>query len=99
MKTKAEVVAQIKAEILEDIAAGRVPADVKSFGDLHDYRDANCYGGFCDDAVADEMIAHFGGRPEHEGMPDAMIEFINEVQEEIHTWLAAGRPEDGSLFS
>ena len=39
-----------KAEILEDIAQGVVPGTVSSFSELHDYVDANEYGGLCSDA-------------------------------------------------
>lgn len=38
-----------KQEILKDIKEGIVPNDVKSFSELHDYVDANYYGGFFDD--------------------------------------------------
>ena len=37
-----------KREILSDIIHSRVPSDVSSFGQLHDYVDANEYGGLCD---------------------------------------------------
>jgi hypothetical protein len=47
----AEAVARGKAEILADIASGRVPADVSSFAALHDYVDANEYGGLCEDPI------------------------------------------------
>ena len=36
-------------EIGEDIRKGVVPANVRSFGDLHNYVDANEYGGFTED--------------------------------------------------
>jgi hypothetical protein len=42
-----------KSEILHDIEAGIVPADVDDFAKLHDYVDANCYGGMCDDDAMD----------------------------------------------
>lgn len=42
------VVARAKLEILDDVRAGVVPADVGGFSDLHDHVDANCYGGLCD---------------------------------------------------
>jgi hypothetical protein len=38
-----------KREILADVRAGRVPADVEDFSALHDHVDANEYGGLCDD--------------------------------------------------
>lgn len=39
------VVERVQTEILEDIASGRVPSTVASFSELHDYIDANDYGG------------------------------------------------------
>lgn len=38
-------VARAKVEIRADIANGRVPASVRSFGELHDHVDADEYGG------------------------------------------------------
>lgn len=38
-----------KREILEDVKAGVVPADVEAFSDLHYFVDANGYGGFFED--------------------------------------------------
>jgi hypothetical protein len=78
---------QAKQEILADMATGVVPNDVQSFSKLHDYVDANCYGGFCDDEVADSLIELFGGRDEHEGMPQGMLDLINKVQDEVDVWL------------
>ena len=52
--TQARVTAAIeqgKAEILADIASGRVPADVSTFAALHDYVDANEYGGLCEKPI------------------------------------------------
>ena len=40
-----QVVEQAKAEILADVAAGTVPNTCASFSELHDYTDANGYGG------------------------------------------------------
>lgn len=39
------VAARAKAEILADVAAGTVPNTCASFSELHDYTDANGYGG------------------------------------------------------
>lgn len=46
------VVKRMKEEILADVAGGKVPVSVGSFGELHDHMDANEYGGFCDGANA-----------------------------------------------
>ena len=54
----------MKREILEDVSAGLVPANVAGYTDLHGYVDANCYGGTealfdaAHDAVPDTGEAH-----------------------------------------
>ena len=63
------------------------PLIAPSFSDLHDYVDTNEYGGFCENALADALIKHFGGSDRNEGMPDAMIEFLNNCQNAIDLWL------------
>jgi hypothetical protein len=64
-------------EIHEDIANGRMPIDVDTFSRLHDYVDANEYGGLCqiDDLEGDELH-----------------DFANTLQNRVNDWLAAGRP-------
>lgn len=42
-----KAIARSKREILKDVADGIVPVSVRSFSELHDYIDANCYGGLC----------------------------------------------------
>jgi hypothetical protein len=44
-----EAVAQAKTEIRADVANGHVPRTVASFSELHDYVDANEYGGLCNE--------------------------------------------------
>ena len=83
-------IARMKLEIIADVLDGRVPAPVGNFGDLHDHVDANEYGGFCEDDLADAMIKEFGGRDEHEGMPQGMLDFINEAQASIDSWIRSG---------
>lgn len=87
--TLEQVVERMKLEILCYVAAGVIPAHAKSFGELHDYIDANCLGGFCHDDFADALIEHFGGRDKGtEAMPDGMMDFLNSAQNTINTWLA-----------
>ncbi len=69
-------VARGKKEILEDVRSGRVPAHVESFGDLHDFVDANEYGGLCED--------HFF----QQDKPD--LKNSAEVQEQLHQWIKSG---------
>jgi hypothetical protein len=64
-----------KAEIRAHVAAGIVPATVTSFSDLHDYVDANCYAGLCDDALYDLLR-------------DSDVP--SEVQDALHYWIVSG---------
>ncbi len=88
--TLSETIERMKQEILEDSKAGRVPADCSSFASLHDHVDANCYGGFCDDDEMQTLINHFGGIDEEQGMPDALIDYLNDAQNSIDSWIKDG---------
>lgn len=90
IQTMEQTVARMKIEIAADVDAGHTPANVRSFSELHDYRDANCYGGLCEDELADQLIAHFGGRDKDEGMPQAFLDFVNGAQGTIDQWLKEG---------
>jgi hypothetical protein len=89
-----------KAEILEDIASGIVPSTVTSFSDLHDYVDANEYGGLCEsdswwmlsDAVSDETLELI-----NEGLQIIHITQSNVVQDAIDTWLKERNPEQAKF--
>lgn len=67
-----------KAEILDDIENGRVPADVTTFRELHDHVDANEYGGLCEDSPMSTRT---------------LVVFGNELQRQLNLWLRAGRPD------
>lgn len=78
---------QMKTEIAADVATGLVPVTVASFGDLHDFRDANCYGGICDDSgIWDELRAFYASH----GLPDTSIDFFNAAQSAVDDWIKAG---------
>lgn len=89
-----ESIETMKKEIIEDVNAGRVPADCPSFSALHDYVDANCYGDFCEEEVMDALLDHFGGRDENEGMPDALMDYLNAAQDSIDSWIKEGGIKD-----
>ena len=76
-------VARAKEEIRADVAVGRIPRDVASFAALHDYVDANEYGGLTDTIpwITSAGRAHFA---------DGGAEAANQVQHEIDTWIKAG---------
>jgi hypothetical protein len=67
-------------QVKQDIRDGRVPKDVPSFSDLHDYVDANEYGLLCSDEL-------FDGLPEGDEAIDARGTFANFVQGRIAKFL------------
>ena len=90
---RAKRIRQTKAEIIRDVKKGIVPASVESFGDLHDYVDANCYGGMRDD---DMKIMN--DENEHELDPAApnvcTFDDLNIIQDTVHAWI-----QEGGIFS
>jgi len=91
--TLGKCVDRMKREILADSEAGIVPQECSSFSELHEAVDANCYGGFCEDAIADALMEHFGGPGEADGMPDALtgsLGFMNAAQEAVDLWIKDG---------
>lgn len=77
----AAAIADMKTEILRDIEAGTIPADVDDFVALHDHVDANDYAGFTD--------------PNRRAEWD--VDDLVTVQEAVHEWLKAGRREPNEL--
>lgn len=73
-KIKKEIVEKAKKEIIEDIQKGVIPSSISSFGELHEYVDANCYGGICDDDYI--MLCN-----------DDDIDTINDIQTTLSRWL------------
>jgi hypothetical protein len=80
-----------KTEILEDIEQGIVPHTVADFSELHDYVDANEYGGLCSDSwwclpdhADDATVEANGGWLVH-------FEQSEAVQDAVDQWLKGGR--------
>lgn len=70
------VVERCKAEILADIASGRVPAAVAFFAEMHNHVDANEYGGACEGEV--------------DAADQAQADFWNRVHEAVDAWIKTG---------
>lgn len=83
-------VEQAMIEIEDDISDGTVPADVPDFSSLHDYVDANCYGGLCD---GEDGPWHYLWAIRDANDSPAIIDFGNAVQSRVDAWLRAGRPQ------
>lgn len=71
-----QLVARMKREILEDMQAGIVPVTVDSFSKLHDYVDANMYGGI--DALDIDWNSDEG------------CALLNRAQNAVGQWLKNG---------
>ena len=96
-------VAQMKAEVLAYIAQGRIPATVSSFGELHDYIDANTLGGFCDDdrpinvrlseleeeraTLTEEQERNWAKSGELAELQEQDTDFLNAAQDAINAWI------------
>lgn len=85
-----------RQEVLNDVRSGRVPASVGSFSELHDYVDANGYGGAFDWPSLPGDIAPGG---ELDAEQDAYLtlhcRFWDAVQTGVDIWLKAPRPDTG----
>jgi hypothetical protein len=89
MITPEAMAEKMKVEILADIQAGIVPRTVKSFSELHDYVDANCYGE--SEELLDELDA--AGPDSDDGHTQALntlCDVMNPAMEIINQWLADG---------
>ncbi len=78
-------VSRAQSEILADVTAGVVPVTCGSFAELHNYVDANEYGGACES---------FSGSEEH-------CEFWNAVHDDLNEWIEEGglREATGAMAS
>ena len=81
----AETVARAKREILADAKAGVFQGPITTFADLHDYADANVYGGFC-------AGGHYAWTLTDPTDPhnQRFCDFVNEVQNQIDAWIKLG---------
>ena len=71
MKSLEFIFSQAKEEILFDIITKIVPSNITSFSELHNFVDANYYGGFCD--------------KNYKPSKDFKIE--NRVQDKLDKWI------------
>jgi hypothetical protein len=71
-------VAEVKRLVLKDIADGTMPADVKTFSEMHDHVDANEY-------LIDAMPGYDWG------LENGSIDYANRVADTVDEWLRNGR--------
>ena len=69
-----KTIARMKSEIRNDAENGIIPRDIAGFSHLHDFVDANEYGGFCEG--------------DYDSMRDD--DGINAAQNAIDAWIKSG---------
>ncbi len=80
--------------MLADIQTGLVPSSVNTFSELHEYVDANCYGGT--EALIDELDAAVPDTDEgHSAAMIALIHVMNQAMEIVNQWLQSGGVANG----
>ena len=87
--TPEQLASRMKAEILADVASGRVPRRVKSFSHLHDFVDANCYGGT--EKMLEELDAAGPDTDEqHVANLGRLCDLCNPAMELVDQWIKDG---------
>lgn len=94
MITSEEIAEQMKREILEDVSKGIVPATIADYSGLHEYVDANCYGG------TEKLLAEMSdAAPDtEEGYTNAWNSFcaiVNPAMGAVDAWIKAGGMQAG----
>lgn len=92
-------VTRIKAEVLNAVGYGTpfydggktVPFNITSFGDLHDYCDANELGGLCEDDVVTVGNQLFPARDDEDTVrTQGHMDACEVIQDTINNWIASG---------
>ena len=102
MFTVDELAGRMRSEILAHVAQGVVPPSVRSFEQLHNFVDANAYGGLCRGDTFDKLVATHS-QVGDEGLPQGMMDLINAAQSLVNEWLrnggASGHVTSGSSMT
>lgn len=92
MITSVGLAERMKKDILADVIAGVVPATVRSFSELHDFVDANLYGGT--EELLDELNAGSATDDEHSTALSALCDLCNPAMDSVDAWIKAGGVAD-----
>ena len=89
MITAEELADRMKADILEDVIEGVVPRSVSSFSELHDYVDANTYGGTESLLDAATLAAPATDEGAHNALL-SIVDLMNPAIEIVDAWIRQG---------
>ena len=85
MISSTEMAERIRGEILEDVRLGIVPSDVPSFSALHDYVDANCYGG------TEELLESLtSSEDDRRAALDTVCDVFSAAARDVDEWMKSG---------
>lgn len=89
MVTAAQLAERMKEDIVSDVRNGFVPPTVRCFSELHDYVDANCYGGT--ERLLSEIERFYPETTEgrHAAL-QALCDLMNDAMAGVNAWLAEG---------
>jgi hypothetical protein len=89
LPTPSELAERIKQQILEDVRAGTMPANVTSFSQLHDFVDANCYGGT--EKMLEDLDKDCVDTDElHRANLMAVVAVMNPAMDIVDAWIKSG---------
>lgn len=88
MTSPREIAEGMKAEIVSDVKSGVVPRDVSGFAELHNYVDANCYGGA--EQLFGEMVTESATDHEHQEKLDRLNAILKPAIDIVDAWIKAG---------
>jgi len=84
-----ELAERMKSEILADIKAGIVPPTVTGYSNLHDYVDANLYGGT--EALLDQLDSMVPDTDEgHSAALAKLCDIANPAMDLVDEWIKLG---------
>lgn len=91
-----DTTARMKAEIVEDMTTGRIGPDTFSFAGLHDFVDANEYGGLCEESEGGtlrglDLAESLFPETESEDGENGWTRVTEKMQTAVGEWLASRR--------
>ena len=88
MKTAAQMAEQMKLESMDDVKSGVIPATVASFSQLHDFVDANCYGG--SEELFAQLVTESKTDEEHQAKLDRLNAIMDPAMDIVDAWIKTG---------